>query len=103
MTKFLNYYKKDGRRTTMKITPAQEKALLFLCEYHGFKRKQEYAYYAFENSEIKEGTMAVKEKMFEELIEICGGQKIEILKSTLAKFRPELTDWIEINFGKIKE
>lgn len=103
MTKFINYIHKAGYRTSMKLTPAREKAMRFLCEYHGFKKLQEYVYFASEKTKDKGNTAAVMDAMFMELVDICAGEKIEILKKKLAQEKPELKDWIEINFGKIRE
>ena len=71
MKYIINYYNKNGQRSSLSLTSKQKEAMELLCKRHGFNRLQDYVYYVIDCGLGKDVgvSTAVKDKMFAELIE----------------------------------
>jgi len=74
----INYQNRIGVRSSMILSPSQERALKLLCEHYGFKKHQDYIYLALENGDRSVGaTKIVKDRMFNDLLLLVENKKIK--------------------------
>ena len=74
----INYQNRIGIRTSMLLTPYQERALKLICERYGFKRYQDYIYLVMEDGDRSVGiTKLVKDRMFNDLLLLVENKKLK--------------------------